>query len=205
LEEILYRRVFSPAAFALAFRSAAAFSAAAFDCFLARSMQIRRLTKTDAEIFWKFRLLALESEPTAFGESAAEHKKQTVKSFAQRLDPGDESFVLGAFEGQDLVGMAGFYREAREKQRHTGHIWGVFISPPHRSQKIGRSLILGIIEQSRSLPGLKKIRLTVSAAQANARKLYAGLGFRTYGVEPRALRVGDEYFDEDLMFLDLAK
>jgi len=168
-------------------------------------MQIRQLTSTDAETFWKFRLLALESEPAAFGESAAEHKKQTVESFARRLESGDESFVLGAFEDQELVGVAGFYREAREKQRHTGHIWGVFVSPAHRSRKIGRALILAIIEQSRSLHGLKKIRLTVSVAQANARKLYTGLGFRTYGVEPRALRVGDDYFDEDLMFLDLEK
>ncbi len=101
--------------------------------------------------------------------------------------------------------MAGFYREEREKQRHTGHVWGVFVSPRHRNRKIGRALILRIIEQSRSLPGLKKVRLTVSAAQTNARKLYAGLGFRTYGVEPQALRIGDDYFDEDLMFLDLAK
>jgi ribosomal protein S18 acetylase RimI-like enzyme len=168
-------------------------------------MQIRQLTRADAESFWRFRLLALESEPAAFGESAAEHKKQTVESFAHRLDAGDESFVLGAFEGQELVGVAGFYREAREKQRHTGHIWGVFVSPGYRNRKIGRALILGIIERSRSLPGLKKIRLTVSAAQTNARKLYAGLGFRAYGVEPQALRVGDDYFDEDLMFLDLEK
>jgi ribosomal protein S18 acetylase RimI-like enzyme len=169
------------------------------------AVQIRQLTKADAETFWKFRLLALESEPRAFGESVAEHKRQTVESFAERLGAGDESFVLGAFEDSKLVGSAGFYRKPREKEHHAGMIWGVYVAASHRRRRIGRALVSGIIERARSLRGLEKVQLTVSVAQPSARKLYAALGFRTYGIEPRAVRVGGEYFDEELMFLELTK
>ena len=36
-----------------------------------------------------------------------------------------------------------------------------------------------------------------------ARRLYERLGFRAYGVEPGALRVGDRYLDEEFLALRL--
>ena len=37
-----------------------------------------------------------------------------------------------------------------------------------------------------------------------ARTLYEKFGFRSFGVEPRAIRVGDAYFDKNHMILFLA-
>jgi RimJ/RimL family protein N-acetyltransferase len=168
-------------------------------------MQIRQLTKADAGQFWKFRLLALTSAPTAFGDSVAEHEQQTAESFANRLEAGPGSFVLGAFQGSELIGTAGFYREPRAKHHHTGIIWGVFVASANRGQKIGHMLVAAIIERARTLPGVEKVQLTVSAAEPYARNLYVSLGFKTYGVEPRAMFVDGRYFDEDRMFLDLTQ
>jgi ribosomal protein S18 acetylase RimI-like enzyme len=36
-----------------------------------------------------------------------------------------------------------------------------------------------------------------------ALRLYRALGFATYGREPRALKIGATYYDEDLMVLRL--
>ena len=36
-----------------------------------------------------------------------------------------------------------------------------------------------------------------------ARELYHHLGFRTYGVEPRGIKVGERYFDQELLVLML--
>jgi hypothetical protein len=30
-------------------------------------------------------------------------------------------------------------------------------------------------------------------------KFYKNLGFKGYGVEPRALKIGDDYYDEELL------
>src|SRR5689334_18688913 len=93
------------------------------------TFEIRRLTETDAAIFYNFRLTALESTPRAFGESAAEWRLTTVEMCAARLQAGgDENFVLGAFDGPSLVGAVGFYREPRAKRRHKAQIWGVFVA-----------------------------------------------------------------------------
>jgi RimJ/RimL family protein N-acetyltransferase len=155
-------------------------------------------------MFWELRLFALEYAPSAFGESAEEHRDQTVESLAQRLGGGgDDSFVCGAFDGPRLIGMAGFYREQRQKRRHKGWIWGVFVVAEYRRKGVARALLAAVIEEARGLRALRKMHLTVSTDQEAARKLYAGLGFRPYGVGPEALNADGRYFDEELMCLDL--
>jgi hypothetical protein len=59
------------------------------------------------------------------------------------------------------------------------------------------------IETARTLPDLKSIQLTVSITQDAARQLYRRLGFRVFGVEPRALGIGGEFLDEEHMILEL--
>ena len=41
-------------------------------------------------------------------------------------------------------------------------------------------------------------------AQDAARHLYRLLGFEVYGLEPRALKMGDQFLDEELMVLRLS-
>ncbi|HEY2460752.1 MAG TPA: GNAT family N-acetyltransferase [Candidatus Acidoferrum sp.] len=167
-------------------------------------MHIRQLTESDADVFWTFRLRALELDAEAFTESAEEHKGTSIAFHAERLrsDPA-ESFVFGAFDGKELVGTAGFYREKHGKRRHLGKIWGVHVSPAVRGRGVGRQVLAALIEKAKTLPGLVAIQLSVGTTQTAARKLYAGLGFRPWGCEPRALQIGEKYVDEEHMVLDL--
>jgi Acetyltransferase (GNAT) family len=46
--------------------------------------------------------------------------------------------VLGAFDGSDLIGMTGFYRDKNMNERHKGHIWGVFVEQSYRGRKLAK-------------------------------------------------------------------
>src|SRR5436305_4807491 len=163
-------------------------------------MEIRRLTEADARVFWDFRRKALESEPNAFGESVEEHRLKTVDSLAQRLKSNvADNFVLGAFDGSALVGTVGFYRMQPIKQRHKGWIWGVFVAPEYRGSGLARALLVRLLEMVTEIGEVQCVLLKVATTQQAARTLYLSVGFRSFGIEPRSLKVEDNYVDEEHM------
>ncbi len=167
-------------------------------------VETRVLTERDAAAYWNLRLEALEQEPASFAESAEEHRATSIELAAARLRQADDaSFVLGAFLSGELVGTAGFFREKHLKARHKGRIWGVYVRVNYRGQGIGRALCSALLERIKILPGLEQVDLTVSGRQVAAKTLYRSLGFETFGVERAALKIGDQYFDEEYMVLRL--
>jgi ribosomal protein S18 acetylase RimI-like enzyme len=166
-------------------------------------VNIRKLNEKDAEALWRLRLQALETDPASFAESPEELKRTTVEDYASRIRSGGaENFVVGAFDGEELLGMTGFYRDALLKRRHIGHIWGVFVAPSARGKGVGHALLAEVIDSAKALPGLRCLRLMVAAPQEAARHLYEGVGFRVFGTEPTSLKIGERFVDEHLMTLE---
>jgi len=167
-------------------------------------MQIRPLTPHDAEAWWHLRLVGLKDEPHSFAESAEEHEARSLEQTREHFRSfSSENFIVGAFENGELVGMTGFYREKHKKFRHKGTIWGVYVRRESRGKGMARAVLAEVIRRARMIEGLEQILLIVAATQEKPRKLYESLGFSKYGVEPRSLKVGGEYVDDELMALFL--
>ncbi len=166
-------------------------------------MQIRPLTLADLEAYKVNRLEALANNPEAFGSDLAESQRLTPEEWANRIAPGPDRLMLGAFLGGQIVGTAGLLRERGAKVRHKATVFGVYVSPSSRRQGVARLLMESLLAHARSLAGLEQIHLAVVSDNVAARTLYERLGFVTYGREPRALQLEGRYLDEDHMILRL--
>jgi ribosomal protein S18 acetylase RimI-like enzyme len=169
-------------------------------------MEIRLLTPDDASEYWRLRLEALQGDPEAFSSSAEEHHSLTLDEVRKRIgaDDGDK-FIVGAIENNQLAGTAGFYRGTGLKSRHKGHIWGVYVTPGLRGRGVGKRLMQEVLERAAAVEGVEQVLLAVTTTQTAASRLYRSLGFEPFGCEPRALKIGDRFFDEEYLVLRLGK
>jgi ribosomal protein S18 acetylase RimI-like enzyme len=168
------------------------------------SADIRALAPDDAEAYSRLRLESLESDPEAFGTSDVEHRRLSIETIRARIAPDPENkFVIGAFVDGQLVGSVGLVRETNIKERHKARLWGVYVKANVRGQGLGRRLLTELLHRAARIEGVEQIVLAVAAPQAAAIALYRSLGFVSFGREPRALKLGGRYVDEEYMILRL--
>ncbi len=166
------------------------------------ALTVRGLRPEEAEAFWALRLRGLKEHPEAFGASLEEDQALPMEVVRARL-AGASQRVVGAFEGARLVGVAGLHRAEQRKQAHKAVVWGMYVAPEARSRGLGRRLLMALLDEARGMPGVERLLLSVAVGNAPAQHLYRALGFRTYGVEPSALKFDGASVDQELMCLPL--
>jgi ribosomal protein S18 acetylase RimI-like enzyme len=163
---------------------------------------LRKLGAEDRASFRMLRQLALTVDPGSFVMTAEEECAISRLNIEDALDqPGPANFFVGAFEGSQLVGIAGLITSALHKISHTGTLTSVFVRPEYRRRGLGRLLVERVIQEATSV---RSIRLDVVAESKAAIALYESLGFRVYGVQEGAYRLGERTWDLLLMTRDLA-
>lgn len=163
-------------------------------------MLVRRLTPADATLYRSLRLRALREHPDAFTSSYEDDREQPVEASAARL--AGHAF-WGAYEASELVGMVGLERETRAKNRHKATVVGMYVAPQCAGQGVGRALLEALVAHARG-QGIESLVLTVTDGNGHAQRLYERAGFRSFGVEPDAIRVDGQSFGKNHMHLALA-
>lgn len=167
-------------------------------------MEIRMLNKSDALVYQEVRLNALKNNPEAFSSTYEREVEFSLGTIEERLEPVKDKFVIGAFDHNGLlVGIITFMRENGLKTSHKGNIFGMYVAPETRGQGLGKLLMVELIKKAKDCDGLEQINLTVISENNSTKKLYKSLGFEVYGVEKNGLKFNGQYFDEDLMVLNI--
>jgi GNAT superfamily N-acetyltransferase len=162
-------------------------------------MQIRRLAPADASSFRALRLRALREHPEAFTSSWEDDRQLPLEVSAARL--AAHSF-WGAYEGAELYGVVGLERETRAKNAHKATVVAMYVAPEVGGQGVGRALMEALLAHAR-VEGIGSLVLTVTEGNGPARHLYEAMGFRSFGVEPDAIRVNGSSYAKNHMHLDL--
>jgi ribosomal protein S18 acetylase RimI-like enzyme len=168
-------------------------------------LAIRRLAPSDAAAYRALRLRGLAEHPDAFTSSVDAEAAKPISAIEARLAPDGPDVVFGAIVDGTLAGVVGLGREPRAKNRHKANVFGMYVAPEFRRRGIARALLRHLIAVARQERELEQLVLTVTHSNVSARSLYESEGFRSFGIEPRALRIADRYYDKNHMVLFLAR
>ena len=153
---------------------------------------LRTLSNLDLPAFRALRLEALRLHPETFVPTHEEEQSNDLETIARRLRNDwidDGIFILGAYPGDVLVGAIGIRRSARRNHRHKATIWLLYTRTVVQRQGIGRLLLEDAIVRCRREPELEVLQLTVGSESDTATRLYASVGFQTYGVGRHAIKM----------------
>lgn len=169
----------------------------------AADWSIRPVARGEAAAWRELRAEMLKNHPIAFSSAYEDFILQPLEVVAARIpEPGGGDVLLGVYRGGELCGSAGFARESGRKSEHKGVMWGIYLRPALRGTGAGEALVAAVVAHARERVAL--LFCAVTTQNVGARALYERLGFRVYGVEPRALRWGGRDYDEALLVLELA-
>jgi RimJ/RimL family protein N-acetyltransferase len=163
------------------------------------SLKLHRLETDDLAIYRDLRLEGLKSHPEAFASSWEYESNKPASWWAERLET---NAVFGGWVNDSrLAGVAGLRVQDAVKVRHKGVLWGMYVRPEARGTGLAAALVQQVVAYARTR--VEQVCLTVVTSNVAALRLYREAGFEEYGLERRALKVGDEYYDEVLMALPL--
>lgn len=164
---------------------------------LDETLTIRQGRDADAESLFDLHLEALRAHPDSFAadpeETASDRRAWTVR-LKRNLASGMGTICL-AETPQDIVGMSGIFRRTLAKMQHTATIWGMYVRPGWRGQRLGERLLQANLDWARQHE-VHIVRLSVVATNVPAIRCYLKQGFSIYGVEPDALLYDGRYYDE---------
>lgn len=156
---------------------------------------LRRLCEQDRDAFLALRLQGYATDARYFRSTAADDAALGEARWAEWL--GDEYVIAGEHAGV-LVARGGLAAVRGQKLDHKGLVWGMYVAPTHRGGGLADRLMDGLLQEAAC--HYRQVILTVFAGNARARAFYERHGFAVYGIEPDAIRSGDEYFDEASMW-----
>jgi ribosomal protein S18 acetylase RimI-like enzyme len=171
------------------------------------SIEIRRLTAADAELYYALRMRALTDHPDVFIITPEEEANlEETRTRLAKLEGAEDNVLLAAWDDTDLVGTSAMSRlmPNRVRGRHRAMIWGMYVAPEARGNGTGRRLLEASIDAARNAEGIELIDLGVVPSDGPARSLYRSVGFEPWGIEPRSSRVNGRYIDTEMMVLFLS-
>jgi len=152
---------------------------------------IRKLLEADNEQYRALWWHAV-TEHAMFFRIAAED--DATKFIPTRFS--DDSFTVGAFIDERLVGIVSVERDARKKMNHKALVFRMFVHPDAAGRGVGKQLLHEATREATRIKNVRYLYLTVLATNQRAVHLYSSLGFKEFAREVGAVRIDGQYVDE---------
>ena len=166
------------------------------------SIQIRKLTPNESNLYRKIRLECLREYPENFSSDFEVEKSKKTLFFQPFIESSStNNFIIGAFHENNLIGICGFNRYDKAKTNHRGRIIHVYVTPSYQGHNIGHGLVKATVDNVFKTTDTEQIEINVLTTNTKAKGIYERLGFESYGIQKRSLKINGDYHDQNMMVL----
>ncbi|WP_412552427.1 N-acetyltransferase family protein [Shimia sp. MIT1388] len=160
---------------------------------------IRALTPGDLDAYRGLWWHGLSADPSAFLLTAAEAVATPDSALVAKLSAGE---VIGAFDGETLVGFVALRRGGPSRMRHMADLGPLYVHPSARRRGLARALLDAAVAAALEM-GVLQLELCVDNQNLGAQALYQACGFQQIGLRPRSVIVDGQPRDDVLMLRQL--
>jgi ribosomal protein S18 acetylase RimI-like enzyme len=167
--------------------------------------QVQPLGTEHAAQYRALMLHGYQHEPDAFTAMPEERAGLPLAWWEQRIaDARQDRLAFGALAEGKLVGAVALEFSPRPKTSHKAFLIGMYVLEAWRGQGLGRKLVDAALGHACRRAGTEVVTLTVTEGNAAAIALYQAAGFRSFGVEPMAMRTPSGFKAKVHMWRQLA-
>ena len=164
-------------------------------------LQIRELMPEDAKALLAFtKRVGGETDNLTFGADGIPISEAAEQPMLAEMQEDPKSIMLGVFREDELIANGSIHSMPR-RMSHRAEL-GITVIRDEWNKGIGSILMEKLIEFAKDA-GIEILNLEVRADNTNAVHLYEKYGFRHIGTSPAYFKIGDEYVDFEIMYLDL--
>lgn len=166
-------------------------------------LAVRRAREDDAEKLIAYRnQVGGESDFLTQGKNECRLTVEEEKAFLRGFAGNPSDLFLVGFVGDELACCANLASQGKKRVAHNCE-FGITVGKKYWHLGAASALLAELIDFAKKDPVLEVIHLGVYENNERAIRLYKKFGFEKVGRHKRFFRIGDGYFDEILMDLDL--
>ncbi len=143
-----------------------------------------------------------ETDNLTFGAEGLPFSPEAERLYIASLEGSKSSVMLVAKSGEEIVGIASFNGNERERLRHHGEL-GISVKKAFWGQGVGSALVEAVIAFAKDTVGAEIISLNVRSDNLRAIRLYEKYGFEKIGCFRKFMKINGCDVDCDLMNLYL--
>ena len=143
-----------------------------------------------------------ETDNLTFGAEGLEVTPEKEAIFLREMKENPRAVFLCVWKGSDLIGT-GFLSGMNKRMKHRSRL-AISVLKSEWNKGVGSAVMEKLIAFAVEI-GSEIIELEVRSDNKRAIHLYEKYGFKRIGTLPAFFKIGDDYIDCELMYLDLRR
>lgn len=174
-----------------------------FTCKNNRKIEIRKLKSSDAKLVLDYLcLVGGETDYLLMDSQGLGIEIDEEERILDRFYNNPKALLLGCFDGDELVAVSNLSTKEREKIKHISTL-GISVKKQYWNLGIGKNLMSFMINFAMKNEQIEVIQLEVRSDNLSAIHLYESLGFYRVGLVPKAMKIGNQYYENLIMILNV--